>query len=67
MKGVVKWFNQSKGFGFLTAPGINGDIFVHYSVIQMDGFKTLDDRAQVEFEMIETPKGFQATNVKVTA
>lgn len=67
MQGVVKWFNQSKGFGFINAVGVKEDIFVHYSVIQSDGFKTLEDRARVDFDLIKTPKGFQATNVKVTA
>lgn len=64
MKGTVKWFNQTKGFGFLNAPGLKGDVFVHFSAIQAEGFKTLDDGAKVEFEVIETPKGLQAANVK---
>lgn len=64
MKGTVKWFNQAKGFGFLVAAGLKGDVFVHFSAIQADGFKTLDDGAKVEFEVVETPKVLQAANVK---
>ena len=62
MTGTVKWFNATKGFGFITAE--NGeDIFVHYSQIQKDGFKTLDDGQAVEFELIEGDKGSQAGQV----
>nr|WP_300005533.1 cold-shock protein [Tissierella sp.] len=61
-KGTVKWFNGTKGFGFIT--GDNGeDLFVHYSAIQGDGFKSLDEGDQVEFEATEGEKGPQATNV----
>ncbi|WP_026896219.1 cold-shock protein [Clostridiisalibacter paucivorans] len=61
-KGTVKWFNASKGYGFITRE--NGDdVFVHYSAIQTDGFKTLDEGQEVEFEIVEGDKGPQATNV----
>ncbi len=62
MKGTVKWFNNQKGFGFLCDE--NGkDIFVHYSGIQMEGFKSLEEGAAVEFDVIESEKGPQAVNV----
>ncbi len=61
-KGTVKWFNGTKGFGFIS--GDNGeDVFVHYSAIQSEGFKSLDEGDQVEFEVVEGEKGPQATNV----
>lgn len=61
-KGTVKWFNSEKGYGFITVD--NGeDIFVHFSAIQTDGFKTLDEGQRVEFEIIEGDKGPQASNV----
>jgi CspA family cold shock protein len=61
--GSVKWFSDSKGYGFICADGVPGDIFVHYSAIQGDGFKTLAEGQQVAFELIDGPKGPQATNV----
>ena len=62
-KGVVKWFNGSKGYGFISRE--NGeDVFVHYSSIQYDGYRTLNQGDEVEFEVTEGPKGLQATNVK---
>ena len=60
--GTVKWFNEVKGFGFLTSED-GTDIFVHYSSITSDGFKTLAEGDTVEFEVADTPKGPQATNV----
>lgn len=66
MEGKVKWFNQTKGFGFINAPDVNGDIFVHFSAIQAEGFRTLEDGEKVEFDLLETPKGLQAANVKQT-
>jgi CspA family cold shock protein len=61
--GTVKWFNGDKGFGFIEQE-IGEDVFVHFSEIQVDGFKTLDEGAEVEFELEETEKGLSATNVK---
>jgi CspA family cold shock protein len=60
--GKVKWFNNSKGYGFIEQPGSSG-IFVHYSAIQGDGFKTLEEGQEVEFEVTQGPKGPQAENV----
>jgi len=61
-KGTVKWFNASKGYGFIAQEG-GGDVFVHFSAIQGDGFKSLDEGTAVEFEVTQGPKGDQATNV----
>lgn len=62
MKGKVKWFNAEKGFGFIEREG-GSDVFVHYSAIQSDGFKTLDEGQEVEFEEVEGARGPQAANV----
>lgn len=62
-KGTVKWFDNSKGFGFITPEGADKDVFVHHSAIQGEGYKSLDEGAQVEFEVTKGPKGDQATNV----
>ena len=62
VKGKVKWFNDAKGFGFIEQDG-GSDVFVHYSAIQMDGFKTLKQGQDVEFEVNDGEKGPQATNV----
>ncbi|KPJ65497.1 MAG: cold-shock protein [Syntrophobacter sp. DG_60] len=61
-KGVVKWFNQSKGYGFIQRED-GSDVFVHFSAIEGEGYKTLEEGQEVEFEIIETPKGIQATKV----
>ncbi len=61
-KGKVKWFNDKKGYGFVT-PEEGNDVFVHHSSIQGDGFKTLSEGEEVEFEITDGPKGQQATNV----
>jgi CspA family cold shock protein len=61
--GTVKWFNASKGFGFLAREG-GPDVFVHYSAIVSEGFRTLQEGQQVEFEIEQGPKGLQAANVK---
>jgi CspA family cold shock protein len=61
-KGKVKWFNDAKGFGFIEQDG-GTDVFVHYSAIQMEGFKTLKQGQDVEFEVKEGTKGPQAANV----
>lgn len=62
--GKVKWFNDSKGFGFIERDG-GKDVFVHYTAITGEGFKTLPEGAQVEFELLETERGPQAANVVV--
>jgi CspA family cold shock protein len=62
--GTVKWFNDTKGFGFITTDG-GEDVFVHTSAIQARGFRSLSEGAQVEFDVIEGPKGLQAANVTV--
>ena len=61
-KGTVKWFNNQKGYGFISDEQGN-DVFVHYSGLNMDGFKSLEEGAQVEFEFVNGAKGPQATNV----
>jgi CspA family cold shock protein len=62
MKGVVKWFNDSKGFGFITLDD-GTEVFAHYSAIITDGYKTLTEGEEVEFEVREGPKGLQASNI----
>ncbi len=61
-KGTVKWFNESKGFGFITTEG-GDDVFVHHTSIREDGFRTLDEGQNVTFDIVEGPKGPQASNV----
>ncbi len=63
MQGRVKWFNNEKGYGFIDHADGGEDIFVHYSAIKQEGYKTLSEGQQVQFDLIETPKGLQATNV----
>ena len=62
MKGTVKWFNNQKGYGFISDEQGN-DVFVHYSGLNMDGFKCVDEGAEVEFDVVNGAKGPQATNV----
>ncbi len=61
--GVVKWFSAEKGYGFITPENGSADIFVHYSAIQGNGYRSLDEGAKVEFEVVEGPKGKQASSV----
>ncbi|WP_110114589.1 cold-shock protein [Bacillus sp. CGMCC 1.16541] len=63
LQGKVKWFNAEKGFGFIEVEGQN-DVFVHYSAIQGDGFKTLEEGQEVSFEVVEGARGPQAANVQ---
>ncbi len=62
-KGKVKWFNDKKGYGFITHDDDNGDVFVHFKEIMADGYKTLAEGENVEFEVKTGPKGLLATNV----
>lgn len=62
-RGKVKWFNDAKGYGFIEQPNGGEDVFVHFSAIQMDGFKTLAEGEEVEFEIRQGDKGLQAANV----
>jgi len=61
--GTVKWFNEKKGFGFIIPDGVTQDVFVHYSAIQGDGFKTLNEGDKVQFEIFQDPKGARAKDV----
>jgi len=63
MTGTVKWFNDAKGFGFITPDDGGEDLFAHFSSIQMNGFKTLKEGQKVAFEIIQGPKGKQALNI----
>ena len=66
MKGTVKWFSADKGYGFIEKED-GGDVFVHFSAIQSDGFKTLNEGQQVEFDVVSGARGDQAANVRVIA
>lgn len=61
--GKVKWFNNSKGFGFIESQERSGDIFAHYSTIEMEGYRTLKAGQEVQFELQEGPKGLHAVNI----
>lgn len=62
-RGRVKWFNDTKGYGFIELPDGSDDVFVHYSAINMSGFKTLAEGMEVEFELKQSERGLQAENV----
>ncbi|MDO0930318.1 cold-shock protein [Streptomyces sp. DG2A-72] len=64
-QGVVKWFNAEKGFGFISVEGGNTDVFVHYSAIQSDGDRVLEENQRVEFEVVQGAKGPTAERVRV--
>ncbi|MFT6288352.1 MAG: CspA family cold shock protein [Alcanivorax sp.] len=63
VKGTVKWFNNAKGFGFITREDSENDVFVHFRSIEGEGFRTLDEGQAVEFKLVEGPKGLQAEEV----
>ena len=63
-QGTVKWFNAEKGYGFIAVDGSSDDVFVHYSVIETSGFRSLDEGQKVEFDVTQGPKGQQAEHVK---
>ncbi len=63
--GKVKWFNETKGYGFIEQEG-DKDVFVHYTAIRMEGYRTLKEGQPVEFDVLETPKGLQAAEVTCT-
>ncbi len=65
-QGTVKWFNAEKGFGFIAQDGGGEDVFVHFSAIQSNGYKSLDENQKVEFDLAQGPKGPQAENVRVS-
>jgi cold shock protein len=64
MKGTVKWFNPDKGYGFISQDDDRGDVFVHFSAIQSEGYRSLDDNQRVEFEVVRGLKGLQAEQVR---
>ena len=63
VRGTVKWFNNSKGYGFITREDGEEDVFVHYSAIEADGYRSLSEGQRVEFTIEQSPKGLQASNV----
>ena len=62
--GIVKWFNDAKGFGFIEPDGGGSDVFAHFSAIQMDGFRTLKQGSKVRYELVDGPKGRLAQNIR---
>jgi CspA family cold shock protein len=67
MRGTVKWFSDSKGYGFISSPDSGQDVFVHFSAIQMEGFKTLQEGQDVEFDLETRDRGLHARNVNRVA
>jgi CspA family cold shock protein len=65
-QGTVKWFNNEKGYGFIAVDG-GQDVFVHYSAIQSEGYKSLDENQRVEFDVVQGPKGPQADGVRIVS
>jgi CspA family cold shock protein len=65
--GIVKWYNNHKGFGFIESSEIGQDVFAHFSQVDMTGFKTLQQGASVMYELIEGPRGWMAQNIKIIA
>jgi CspA family cold shock protein len=66
-QGTVKWFNAEKGYGFITVDGADSDVFVHWSAIQMEGYRALEEGQRVEFEIGEGQKGPQAEEVRIAS
>ncbi|MGA8259150.1 MAG: cold-shock protein [Arenicellales bacterium] len=64
MRGTVKWFNAAKGFGFISPSDGGDDVFAHYSAIEMEGYKTLTEGQEVEYELEQGPKGPKATHIR---
>jgi CspA family cold shock protein len=64
-EGIVKWFDDKKGYGFIEPDDANEDVFVHYSAVVMDGFKTLEEGQRVSFEILQGDKGLKASNVEI--
>lgn len=65
VEGTVKWFNAEKGYGFIERDDGQGDVFVHFSAINAEGYRTLEEGQRVDFELTEDPKGWRAANVTV--
>jgi len=65
LQGTVKWFNAEKGYGFIERDDGQGDVFVHFSAINAEGYRTLEEGQRVDFELTEDPKGWRAANVTV--
>ena len=62
--GIVKWFSDAKGFGFITPDDGSADVFAHFSAIQSSGYRSLDENQKVEFDVAQGPKGLQAENIR---